>query len=201
MTNLIRPLVLIHGLWNTPKLFDNLLLRLHQPQTLLLVPHLPHDLGRISIRKLAIDLDFYIKNKFGENIPIDLLGFSMGGLIGRVWLQEMGGYKRTCRFFSIGSPHNGTLTAQFVPNLLFSGIADMKIGSDLIKSLDNSLGYLQNIRCTSFYTYFDLMVFPSYNSILPLGTSIPVPVLTHKSLIRSSKSVELISTSLLDLGD
>ncbi len=197
MTNLIRPIVLVHGLWNTPDLFEHLIDHLNQPSNLLMAPFLPHYLGRVGIRDLAFELDKQIKERFGNDVPIDLIGFSMGGLIARVWIQEMKGFTRTIRFFSIGCPHKGTLTAQLVPGFLFAGIADMKLQSDLIKSLEISSDNLQEIRCKSFFSLWDLMVFPGYRAVLPFGTSIAVPVFTHKGLIKNSKSIEMISSYVL----
>ncbi len=201
MNNLIRPLVLVHGLWNTPILFDRLRQRLNQPHSLLFIPYLPHECGRISLNKLAIELDVQITETFGLDTPIDLLGFSMGGLIGRIWLQELNGFKRTRRFYSVGSPHNGTLTAQLVPSSLFNGIADMKLGSKLIKSLKKSSNNLQEISCRSYFCSWDLMSFPGFQSVLPVGTTTSVPVLTHKGLIKSPISLELISSDLFAVSD
>ena len=72
-------------------------------------PFLPHGCGRKDIRSLAKNLDDQIVSLFGPNTQIDLLGFSMGGLISRVWLQEMLGYQRTVRFFSAVSYTHLTL--------------------------------------------------------------------------------------------
>ncbi len=197
MDILSRPLVLVHGLWNTPRLFSRLLATLNQPDHLVLAPYLPHQLGRKSIRYLAKELDSQINEKFGFSLPIDILGFSMGGLISRVWLQEMGGFKRTRRFFSIGSPHQGTLTAQIAPAFIFAGIAEMKLGSLLIESLNKNPLDLSNIDCRSYFTFWDLMVFPGNRAVLPYGTCVSVPVLTHKDLIKHSRSLSLISKDLL----
>ncbi len=197
MNNLIRPLVLVHGLWNSPKLFDDLVSSLNQNPHLLLIPHLPHDLGRVSIRNLAADLDIEIKKRFGPEMLIDILGFSMGGLISRVWIQEMNGFNRTKRFITVGPPHNGTVTAQFVPTSLFPGIADMKINSELIKSLRITTCNLQGITCISFFSVWDLMVFPGYRAVMPFGLRIPSPVITHKGLVKNLKSIEMISNKIL----
>ncbi|AAQ00114.1 MULTISPECIES: esterase/lipase family protein [Prochlorococcus] len=198
MPILDRPLVLVHGLWNTPQLFKRLEDRLNQPQSFVLAPHLPHDCGRINIRKLAVELDSQITRTLGPDVLIDLLGFSMGGLISRVWLQEMGGYQRTRRFFSVGSPHYGTLTAQLVPANIFAGIAEMKVGSKLIKSLNNDLTNLQKLNCRSYFCKFDLMVFPGFRAVLPIGPSISLPVFTHKALIKKSVAIEKITSDLFD---
>ena len=41
------PLVLMHGLWDTPRLFRRLIQALDQPERPLLAPHLPHGLGHV----------------------------------------------------------------------------------------------------------------------------------------------------------
>ena len=103
------PLVLVHGLWDTPRQFHLLIQGLDQPDRRLLAPHLPHGLGWVPLRQLASRLDQHIQRRFGADTKVDLLGFSMGGVIGRIWLQELGGGQRTRRFFSVGSPQQGTL--------------------------------------------------------------------------------------------
>ena len=47
------PLVLVHGLWDTPCLFHRLIQGLDQPDRPLLAPHLPHGLGWVPLRELA----------------------------------------------------------------------------------------------------------------------------------------------------
>ena len=200
MRCLNRPLVLVHGLWNTPKLFNRLRRRLDQPESLLFTPHLPDNLGRKKIGELAVELDSKIKNKFGSDVVIDLLGFSMGGLISRVWLQDFKGYMRVRRFFSVGSPHKGTLTAQIVPYYLFPGIAEMKFGSQLIKSLETDSLKLENIECRSYFCRSDLMSFPGFMSVLPTGITCPVPVLNHKALIKHSNGIDLLARDLLEVS-
>ena len=94
-----RPLVLVHGLLDTPRLFSRLERRLEGQDRPVLSPHLPHRFGAIPLRKLAHQLDGLIQERWGPKTPIDLLGFSMGGVIARIWLQEFGGAKRTHRFY------------------------------------------------------------------------------------------------------
>ena len=86
-----RPLVLVHGLWDTPHLFRRLVRLLEEHQVPLLVPHLPHRLGAVPLRTLAEQLDDHIRQRWGSDVEVDLLGFSMGGIIGRVWLQQLDG--------------------------------------------------------------------------------------------------------------
>ncbi|MEB3333295.1 MAG: alpha/beta hydrolase, partial [Synechococcaceae cyanobacterium] len=97
------PLVLVHGLLDTPAVFDALKRELGGGRQPLLIPALPLRLGRTSIESAAELLGSHIEAAFGREQPIDLLGFSMGGVIARCWIQWLGGHQRTRRFLSVGS--------------------------------------------------------------------------------------------------
>ena len=200
MSVLARPLILVHGLWDTPKVFNRLILRCSQSDKRILSPFLEHRSGLTSLRTLAKQLDFIITEEFGSNEKIDLLGFSMGGLISRIWLQEMHGYLRTKRFFTIGSPHNGTLMASLIPFTFAGGIADMKINSPLLNDLNADYRCLNNLSCYSFYCNFDMMVFPGWKAVMPIGLRIPLPVLTHRQLILNQKSLSIISKTIYGIN-
>ena len=192
-----RPLVLVHGLWNRPSLFDPFLKRLNQPNRLILIPFLPHQLGRVSLNLLAEQLDRVILRSLGAYTNIDLLGFSMGGLISRLWLQKFGGSIRTNRFISVGSPHNGTLTAQLIPKWLLAGVSEMKRGSSLLKDLNNDVSTLKEVSCSSFFSRWDLMVFPGSSAVLPVGNRFALQVLTHRALITHTSALDAIKEVLI----
>ena len=191
-----RPLVLVHGLWDTPRVFHRLIQRIDQPDRPLLAPHLPHGLGVVPLRELARRLDQHILQQFGRETSIDLLGFSMGGVIGRIWLQELRGAERTDRFFSVGSPQNGTLAALAVPRKLLAGVADMKPASDLLKQLNRQVGALAPVACRSYFCRWDLMVVPGWQARLPVGTARGIPVLTHQQLIAHPRSLDVLLQTL-----
>ncbi|MFM7268736.1 MAG: hypothetical protein ACKOZT_09140, partial [Cyanobium sp.] len=50
------PLVLVHGLFDTPRLFHGLRARLAPRRSAVLAPHLPHALGSVPLESLAADL-------------------------------------------------------------------------------------------------------------------------------------------------
>jgi len=195
-----RNLVLVHGLWDDPGVFNSLIDYLDTRKDLYVyAPNLPHDGGRIPLKTLASDLDRLITDRFGFDTPIDLLGFSMGGVVSRVWLQQMGGASLTKGFISVGSPHFGTYTAQLVPSQLLLGIADMKRGSHLLKELNRDLRLLQHVKCFSFFSKWDLTVFPGWNAALPIGSRYSVSVLTHKELISHPKALKLLFNAISSL--
>lgn len=178
-----RPLVLVHGLWDTPRLFRPLIQELELKQRPVSAPSLPHRWGAVPLPDLAQALDQQIQAHWGHQ-EIDILGFSMGGVISRLWLQELGGASRCRRFISVGSPQRGTFTAQWVPRWPFAGIADMKRGSALLNRLNGDLLTLQAVECISLFCRWDLTVLPGWQAVLPLGEHQAVPVITHRQLMR-----------------
>lgn len=194
-----RPLVLLHGLWDTPRLFRRLEeeLRRRSPGLELFAPHLPHRLGAVPIRALAAQLAELIEERFAGEASLDLFGFSMGGVIGRTWLQEHGGHQRTRRFVCLGSPQKGTLTAQLVPRRLLAGIADMKVGSALLRDLDRQASLLEPIQCFSLFSRTDITVFPGWRAVLPVGPQQALPVLTHRQLIVHPRAIQFLADLLL----
>ena len=194
----IRPVVLIHGLWNDSEIFKQVLIKLDEYKAEYFAPTLKHNFGMISIVDLAESLDKEIINHYGPQKEIDIVGFSMGGIIGRYWIKKFEGFKRTKRLISIGSPHNGTLTAQFVPNYPFKGISEMKINSRLLKKLSLENNLLEEIECISFFTKWDLMVIPGWRAYLPKGRKIPLNVFKHKNLVRNRLAVNEIIKQIIN---
>ena len=191
------PLVLVHGLWDTPSLFDLLKTALAGRRQPLLIPHLPHRWGATSLAELAGLLGNHIDAAFGVDQPVDLLGFSMGGVIGRYWIQIRGGHRRTRRLFSVGSPQRGTWAAIPIPAFALRGIAEMKPGSDLLRLLDADLCNLQRVDCRSYYCPSDLTVFPGWRATLPLGPSVELPVQSHRAMITHPRALEILCRDLL----
>jgi triacylglycerol lipase len=187
-----HPIILIHGLWNTSSIFFSITSKLDDIGVEYFAPTLKHSFGMTSIIDLTNILNELILEKYGLEKEVDILGFSMGGIIGRYWIQEFNGYKRTRRFISIGSPHKGTFTAQLVPKYPLKGISEMKINSKFLRELAKKDFLLDHIECISFFTYWDLMVFPGWWTNLNLGRKISLKVYKHRNLVRNESAVERI---------
>ena len=192
-----NPIILIHGLWNTSSIFSLISSKLDEKEVEYFAPTLNHAFGMTSIVELTNLMDQLIVEKYGLEQEIDILGFSMGGIIGRYWINKFNGYKRTKRFITIGSPHNGTLASQLVPKYPFRGISEMKINSSLLRDLANYDYFLNDIDCISFFTYWDLMVFPGWRANLNVGEKISLNIFKHRNLVRNPEAVERIIERLM----
>jgi len=192
-----NPIILIHGLWNTSSIFSFITSKLDEQGVDYFAPTLNHSFGMTSIVELTNLMDQLILEKYGLQQEIDVLGFSMGGVIGRYWINKFNGYKRTKRFITIGSPHNGTLASQLVPKYPFRGISEMKINSSLLRDLAKYDYFLNDIDCISFFTFWDLMVFPGWRAHLNVGEKISLKILKHRNLVRNPAAVDRIIERLM----
>jgi triacylglycerol lipase len=189
--------VLVHGLWDTPGLFRRLEQRLDGRRDPLLQPHLEHGLGVRPVQDLAEELGRAVNDAFGPDQAVDVLGFSLGGVIARSWIQLLGGRQRTRRFISVGSPHQGSLLALPWPRRWLATIADLRPGSPLLQRLNRDPRGLEGVECTSFWCLSDQMVVPSWTGVLPRGPSHQLPVWHHQQLITSPAGLEPIVQELL----
>ena len=183
---------MIHGLWNTSSIFSSITSKLDDIGIEYFAPTLNHSYGMTSIVDLTNKLNELILEKYGSKKELDILGFSMGGIIARYWIQEFNSIRRTRRFISIGTPHKGTLIAQLVPKYPFRGISEMKINSRFLRELAKNDFFLDDIECINFFTYWDLMVFPGWWTNLNQGRKISVRVYKHRNLVRNKSAVDKI---------
>lgn len=174
--------VLVHGILDTGKVFRSLRADLMAHGARCLAPSLEPSDGRDGLEDLAHKLAATIEAQWGQERPIDLIGFSMGGLIARYYLQELGGHLRTRRFFAISAPFGGTLWSRLYPGL---GAAQMAPGSAFLGRLEQTEDLLDGIELYSFWTPFDLVIIPPASSIWPRAENIRVLAPCHPCMLWS----------------
>ena len=67
----------------------------------------------------------------------------------------------------------------------------------LLRNLSRSDYLLMSINCISFFTYWDLMVFPGWRANLNSGEKISLKVYKHKNLVKNPVAVERIIKRIL----
>jgi triacylglycerol lipase len=132
--------------------------------------------GKCGLEILAQQVTDYVNRAFPPEQLFDLVGFSMGGLIGRYYLQCLGGANRVQRFISISSPHSGTWAAYLLSHL---GGRQMRPRSTFLQKLNHKVEVLASINCTSIWTPLDLAVMPANNSLLAVGRQVKIAVVWH----------------------
>ncbi len=187
------PLLLIHGIDDTPDVFQVMVAYLRDRgwsdlHTLALTPNN----GDVGLEKLARQIQDYVDHALCGR-PFDLLGFSMGGIVSRYYLQRLGGLSKVRRFLTLASPHRGTWMAYFRANC---GAAQMRPGSTFLEDLNRTAGELEQLDFVSLWTPYDLMIVPADSSIMPVGRHFQVPVLAHPWMLTDARSLHLIAEIL-----
>jgi len=189
----LNPILLLHGLWDTEAIFHPMSRFLknlgYSVYSLSMIPNN----GDVALEKLASQVATYVDKNFSPNQSFDLLGFSMGGIVGRYYLQRLGGIERVDRFITIGSPHNGTATAF---GSLRPGCIQMRIGSPFLADLNRDCEVLGQINFTSIWTPYDMMILPTSSSVMPVGKNVVVPVLFHGWMAADARVLKLVVEEL-----
>jgi triacylglycerol lipase len=151
--------------------------------------------GRASLEELALQLATYVNQTIPNYSKIDIVGFSMGGLVSRYYVQRLNGAARVERLITISAPHHGTWLAYLSQR---PGCREMRPTSALLNSLNNDLDSLRRIRFMSVWTPLDLMIIPASSSRLPVGHEQKTWIVAHRLMILQGTSLRRIEQFLLD---
>ncbi len=190
-----NPVLLIHGIDDTGAVFKTMANYLGERgwsvYTLDLVPNN----GDVGLDELAKQVADYIASNFAPEQPLDLVGFSMGGIVSRYYIQRLGGIERVQRFITISSPHYGTVIAYASGR---PGCVQMRHNSDFIKELNSDAAILKQLNFTSIWTPYDLMIVPANSSQMPFLRDVTVPVILHPLMLRDSRSLAMVAQALAE---
>ena len=189
-----NPVLLIHGINDTAAVFAKLAIYLNElgwaSHSLDLVP----SNGDYGLDMLAAQIANYVEDTFPPGQPFDLVGFSMGAIVSRYYLQRLGGINRVQRFIAISGPHHGSKLAFFSNR---PGCVQMRPGSDFLQDLNGDMvDSLGQINLTSIWTPLDLMILPANSSQLPIGHEVRVPVLLHPWMLTDWRSIQAVAEAL-----
>ncbi|MDJ0620795.1 MAG: triacylglycerol lipase [Calothrix sp. MO_192.B10] len=185
--------VLVHGIFDTHRVFDRMASYLRkngwQTHSLDLIPNN----GDKGLDELAQQVADYIALNFTPGETLDLVGFSMGGIVSRYYVQKLGGIKRIQRLVNISTPNHGTAIAYFPQNI---GGKQMRPRSQFLQDLNQDIGMLKKINYTCIWTPFDLMIVPATSSKMPVGEEVVLPVGLHPWMLTDSRSIKSVATAL-----
>ncbi|MEO1430753.1 MAG: alpha/beta fold hydrolase [Cyanobacteria bacterium J06633_8] len=188
-----NPVLVVHGIWDTGKVFRRMISFLEEAGWKVYDLDLTPNDGRKGLDDLALQVADKVEATFGEEEPFDLVGFSMGGIVSRYYVQRLGGINRVQRFIALSAPSHGTLTGYFNQGL---GCVQMRPNSNLLKDLNSDADMLSRINFTSIWTPYDMMIVPADSSKMPVGDNLTVPVLVHAWMLVDKRSLNAIATAL-----
>jgi len=173
-----RTVVFIHGYLANPASFYPLSVYLRScghPQPL----HF-HYQAKDGIEQAARELREFLRRRVRGG-RIDLVCHSLGGVIGRVYLQELGGSRRVDRCITLGTPHAVTYNSYWVNTRVGR---ELRPDSELMRRLN--AGRAARVRFTDIVGGADNIVIPRvFASHAP--DTVHIPDVGHVGLLFSPK--------------
>ncbi len=132
--------------------------------------------GTGDLRQQAEALDRAADRQLARGAPsVDVVGFSAGGVVSRLWADDLGGDDVARRIVTLGSPHHGAevagIGAAFVPGACPEACQQLVPGSDLLLGLAEAPA---GPRWTAVWTDEDDIVTPPDSARLEGAVSIRV---------------------------
>lgn len=172
--------VLVHGFLNRGGILRKLAQHLEREGHTCYLPSLKPCDARCGLPTLADQLQHFIAAELPTGERFALVGFSMGAIIGRYYLQELGGGERTSVFVSIAGPHQGTWSAYLYPG---EGVRQLRYQGEFIRQLERSNHRIARLPKVSYWTPFDLMIRPVASTRWAEGEVVRIPSLLHSLLV------------------
>jgi pimeloyl-ACP methyl ester carboxylesterase len=146
--------------------------------------------SRSGIEQGAIALRDYLRRHVRGG-RIDLVCHSIGGLVARVYIQDLGGARRVDRCITLGTPHLGTYNAYW----LWSRVGrELRPDSPLLARLRASRSKAAGVRFLSVIAGSDNLVLPRV--FAGHGEEILIRDAGHLSMLFSPKVLELVAGHL-----
>jgi triacylglycerol lipase len=175
---------LIDGIWGTGAAFRPLRQRLVAHGHTCLVPVLHPNNAVHGVDDLAGKLRRYIDAQVAPDSPLILVGFSLGCIVARCYVQHHGGHARTKALFALSGPHRGTWTAY---GYVGQGARDLRPGSALLRSLAQSSACLSALELYAYWTPLDMMILPAASGHWDQATTIKVWTPLHRFVPRNAR--------------
>ena len=144
-----------------------------------------------GVERGAIALRDYLRRHVGGG-RIDLVCHSLGGLVARVYLQELGGARRVDRCITLGTPHRGTYNSYWVASRVGR---ELRPDSPLLARLEASRAQAARVRFLSIVAGSDNLVVPrvfaSHEEV------VHIPEVGHVEMLFSHRVLHLVADRLL----
>ncbi len=194
------PILLVHGMVDNRAIFTVLKRRLRRRGfgQVVSINYSPvtNDI-RQAARDLAVEVEALVATTGYERIHV--VGHSLGGLIARYYVQQLGGDERVHTLVTLGTPHEGTLTAHLLPVQV---CRQLRPGSDLYAELAAPAPHCRT-RFVAYWSDLDQMILPHDSGRLEHDDlsvrNVKVHGVGHMSLPLDGQVVHEISVLLSEL--
>jgi triacylglycerol lipase len=188
-----RRVVFVNGIYNSGKRFRKMGRQFESRGWQVYAMDLRPNDGSITFDAMARQLDAFVKLNIPSHEKFDLVGFSMGGLVCRYYIQKLGGYGRVRRFVTLSTPNHGTVWAWLSGR---AGVKQMRPGSPMLDELNGDAGELASLDYTSIYTPLDLTIVPPSSSRMQVARNVISWVPFHALMIYMPGPIRAVEQAL-----
>ncbi len=144
-----------------------------------------------GIEQAALALREYLRRHVRGG-HIDLVCHSLGGLVARVYIQELGGARRVDRCVTLATPHRGTYNSYWLNSRVGS---ELRPDSPLLSRLRGSRASARGVRFLSLVAGSDNLVVPRV--FASHEREICLPDLGHVSMLFSPRVLRIVADYLV----
>lgn len=128
-------------------------------------------------------------SRIPDHARVHLVGHSLGGLVARWYVQELGGHERVAQTISLGSPFGGTERARRLRYVLVG--ADLHRTSPLLARL-RQRAHEHDVPHTSIVAAGDSMIVPAESAVFPRGDVYVLHGRGHNSLLFDPEAIRRV---------
>lgn len=189
-----RVALFVHGFLAAGPVFDPMRQRVEELHRL---PTLDFTYGPVAsfastVQRLAAFVDAHVPTE----ARLSLVGHSLGGLLARWYVQEMGGHARVDRLVTLAAPHGGTERARMLPLPLARGLQP---GGSVVRRLEQRAHRLAPIAHTVVAAGKDRMVQPVESAaFVRPGRVVWLSDVGHNELLYDPRTHRIVCEALGD---
>jgi triacylglycerol esterase/lipase EstA (alpha/beta hydrolase family) len=109
---------------------------------------------------------------------VDVIGYSAGGVVARLWVKDFGGAAEARRVLTLGSPHHGTdiagIGAELAPSSCPTACQQLTVDSTLLRGLNAGDETPRGPAYVSIWTTDDQVVTPPASASLDGAVDVPI---------------------------
>jgi len=151
--------------------------------------HLPG----VGVRRIALSLAKMV-DRIPRSARVHIVGHSLGGLIARWYVDELGGHSRVAQTISLASPFGGAPAARRFPFLVG---ADLTPTSELLASL--RVKARAEVPHLSIVGTADRLVFPQARATFTHGDRVVLEGRGHNALLYDTEVARLVVERILQV--
>lgn len=189
-----RVALFVHGFLAAGPVFDPMR---QQVEALHRLPTLDFTYGPMaSFTRTAERLAAFVDAHVPPGVRLSLVGHSLGGLLARWYVQEMGGHARVDRLVTLATPHAGTERVRMLPLPLARGVQP---GGSVVRRLEQRAHLLAPIAHTVVAAGNDRMVQPAESAtFVRPGKVVWLPDVGHNELLYDPRTQRIVCEALGD---